>query len=324
MVNDQFIKNNPMNTIAENRFLVAILLCSFNGARFLAEQLDSLESQTHQNWVLIVSDDGSTDRTKEILLKYKAKWSTEKLTIRKGPQRGFCMNFLSLASDPEIKADFYAFCDQDDVWMPEKLEIALKNITLNQQQNVPYLYCSRTIYTSENLKFCGHSPLFEHPPSFRNALVQSIGGGNTMVFNQTTKRIVESCGQLDVASHDWWIYLLVAGSGGTIFYDKVGRILYRQHSKTIVGGNNTIFAKLVRIIQLIKGQYKKRNSKNIAALLSVSSVLSESNKEILNLFSRIQSEGLASRVKLLKLCGLYRQTKAGTVSLYVAAFLNKL
>lgn len=113
--------------------LVAILLCTYNGARFLAEQLESLEYQTHQNWVVIASDDGSTDLTLEILQQYQAKWPSGKLTIRGGPQKGFSQNFLSLACDPEIKANYYAFCDQDDVWLPEKLEIAVGNIIEKQE-----------------------------------------------------------------------------------------------------------------------------------------------------------------------------------------------
>jgi glycosyltransferase involved in cell wall biosynthesis len=174
--------------------LVAILLCTYNWAKYLAEQLDSLETQTHQNWLIIASDDGSTDQTLEILQQYQAKWPSGKLAIRSGPQKGFCQNFLSLACDPEIKADYYAFCDQDDVWLPEKLSIALVNIVFNQQLNIPYLYCGRTYYVTDNLKPYGISPLFVFPPSFRNALVQGIAGGNTMVFNPALKRLIENTG----------------------------------------------------------------------------------------------------------------------------------
>ena len=145
-----FIEKNPLLRPASNAPLVAILLCTYNGARFLAEQLDSLEAQPHQNWVVIASDDGSTDQTLEILQQYQAKWPLGKLMIRSGPQKGFCQNFLSLACDPEIKADYYAFCDQDDVWLPEKLEVALENIVTNQSDDVAYLYCGRTKYVTEN------------------------------------------------------------------------------------------------------------------------------------------------------------------------------
>ena len=304
--------------------LVAILLCTYNGVRFLAEQLDSLEVQTHQNWVVIASDDGSTDQTLEILKQYRAKWPSGKLSIRSGPQKGFCQNFLSLACDPEIKADYYAFCDQDDVWLPEKLSIALVNIAFNQQLNIPYLYCGRTYYVTDNLKPCGISPLFVFPPSFRNALVQSIAGGNTMVFNTALKRLIENAGPLDVPSHDWWVYILVTGSGGAAFYDKVGHMLYRQHDGSLVGGNNTYYAKIKRLIMVFQGRFQNWNKKNIAALVNKSELLSELNKDVLTWFRKIGTARLMERIRILGVCGLYRQTRLGTFSLYIAAIFNKL
>lgn len=102
---------------------VAILMGTFNGEKYLAEQLDFLEAQTVTNWRLYVSDDGSTDATLDIIHRYQSKWGTDKIQYRLGPQKGFAQNFLSLACDTSIKADYYAFCDQDDVWLPEKLRV---------------------------------------------------------------------------------------------------------------------------------------------------------------------------------------------------------
>ena len=319
-----FIEKNFTLAPNSDAHLVAILLCTYNGARFLAEQLDSLQAQTHQNWVVIASDDGSTDQTLEILQQYQSKWPPKKLMIRSGPQKGFCQNFLSLACDPEIKADYYAFCDQDDVWLPEKLSIALVNIAFNQQLNIPYLYCGRTYYVTENLKSCGISPLFVFPPSFRNALVQSIAGGNTMVFNAALKRLIENAGPLDVPSHDWWVYILVTGSGGVAFYDQVGHILYRQHDGSLVGGNNTYYAKAKRLIMVLQGRFQNWNKKNIAALVHKSELLSELNKGVLTWFCRIGTARLMERIRILGVCGLYRQTRLGTISLYLATVFNKL
>lgn len=187
--------------VALNReALVAILMGTKNGGRFLAEQLDSLEAQTHNNWVLIASDDGSTDDTIKILRDCQAKWPVGRLIIKDGPKRGFCINFLSLACDPDIEADYYAFCDQDDVWLPNKLSVAIKHIRANEldapNNSIPFLYCSRTIHVAENLRRNGRSPLFVFPPSFRNALVQSLAGGNTMVFNHQAKVLLEKGGSL--------------------------------------------------------------------------------------------------------------------------------
>lgn len=304
--------------------LVVILMCTFNGGRFLAEQLDSLESQIHRNWSLIVSDDGSEDSTLEILLNYQAKWPRGKMTIRQGPQKGFCQNFLSLACDPQIQANYFAFCDQDDVWLPSKLEVALENIIANQEPEVSYLYCGRTKYVDENLNTCGISPLFVFPPSFRNALVQSIAGGNTMVFNLATKQLVEKVGLVNVASHDWWLYLLVSGAGGHVFYDPVPNILYRQHEGALIGGNNSVLAKLKRIQMIFKNRFQDWNTLNIIALNKANYLLVKNHRELLRLFEVMRFARFKDRFRLIEICGLYRQTRRGTLSLFFAALIRKI
>ena len=307
--------------------LVAILLCTYNGARFLAEQLDSLEAQTHQNWVVIASDDGSTDQTLAILQQYCANWPSGKLTIRIGPQKGFSQNFLSLACDPEIKADYYAFCDQDDVWLPEKLEIAVGNIVAEQEYRGtkwPYLYCGRTAYISSDKKPLGFSPLFGFPPSFRNALIQSIAGGNTMVLNQKVKDMLERVGLVDVPAHDWWVYQLTSAADGVVYYDKVPKILYRQHSEALIGGNSTIFARFKRLKMLLEGGFNHWINQNVIALNRAKGEMSKSNHEILSLFVTLRGAKLKDRFRLLEVCGLYRQTWGGTISLALAALLKKI
>jgi len=307
--------------------LVAILMGTHNGARFLLEQLDSLELQTHQNWVLIASDDGSADDTIKILKAYQAKWPAGKLIIKEGPKQGFCVNFLSIACDPKIRANYYAFCDQDDVWLPIKLEIAVGNIAAHQVHRdvtLPYLYCGRTTYVSEKLEPIGISPLFIFPAKFRNALVQSIAGGNTMVFNQETKLALEKVGVVNVSSHDWWLYLLVSGIGGVVYYDKVPQILYRQHDDSIVGENRSFTSKCLRAYTLLRGRFRIWNTKNIEALCVVGGMLTEDNQEILRLFKLLRSAKLIDRFRLMEVCGLYRQTWRGTISLVFAALLKKI
>ena len=304
--------------------LVAILLCTCNGERFLAEQLDSLEAQTHQNWVVVASDDGSKDATLDILLQYQTRWPQGKLTIRNGPQRGFAQNFLSLACDSEIKADYYAFCDQDDVWHTEKLAVALQTIVSNQNVYVPFLYCGRTAYVTDDLQPCGISPLFVFPPSFRNALVQSIAGGNTMIFNLSAKLLIEKAGPLNVPSHDWWIYQLISGAEGDVFYDPVPYLLYRQHDGALVGGNNSFSAKMERVIMLWQGRFQNWNTQNILALNEVKHLLAKNHQEILRLFEILRGAHLKDRIRLMEVCGLYRQTRGGTFSLFLAAVLKKI
>src|SRR5580700_4059508 len=94
---------------------VAILMCNKDGAGYIDDQLKSIANQTHENWILIVSDDGSSDRTLAELQNFSNSHQ-KKITIRNGPGKGVCKNFLSLTNDPTIAADYFAFSDQDDVW----------------------------------------------------------------------------------------------------------------------------------------------------------------------------------------------------------------
>lgn len=190
---------------------VAILLCTYHGQHYLAEQLNSFAAQTHTNWEVWASDDGSLDDTQAILEDYRQKWPEGRLSIQFGPAKGFAANFLSLTSKASINADYYANSDQDDIWEPNKLARAVEWLE-TIPENIPALYCSRTrlVDAQNNLvdaqnNEIGVSPLFSRPPSFANALMQNIGGGNTMVFNKAAQNLLREAGEaLPVITHDWW------------------------------------------------------------------------------------------------------------------------
>ena len=200
-----------------NVLSICILMGTYNGEAFLAEQLLSIENQSHKNWRLVISDDGSSDATLTIAREFQKKWGSDRLAIRAGPQQGFCTNFLSMACDPTIKADYYAFSDQDDVWNNDKLSKALSYFIAENNLETPRLYSGRVKLADKNLVLLRLSPLFEMPRSFRNALVQSIAGGNTMVFNQSAKDLLEKAGLQHVVSHDWWLYQIIIGVGGVVY-----------------------------------------------------------------------------------------------------------
>jgi glycosyltransferase involved in cell wall biosynthesis len=299
-------------------------MATFNGERFLAEQLDSLQKQTVTSWRLYVSDDGSTDGTMDIIKRYQAMWGADKIQYRQGPQTGLAQNFLSLACDPDIKSDYFAFCDQDDVWLPDKLSVAMLHISQSSTQDQVYAYSSRTTYTDEKLEPTGMSPLFVFPRTFRNALIQSIAGGNTMVFNQATKMLLEKVGMVPAPSHDWWLYQLVTGVGGEMYYDPESRILYRQHEKSIVGRNDSLKALIIRLWKIMSNKYSKYIDLNIQSLRLSELYLIKSNKEILEIFEIMRKAKLKDRIRLLEICGLYRQTWRGTISLIIASILKKI
>jgi len=304
---------------------VAILLCTYNGQEFLQEQLDSFVVQTHSNWVLYVSDDGSTDSTLQIIENFAKRVGKEKVIIFKGPRKGFAANFLSLIHHDEIKADYFSFADQDDVWLPKKIEAALNWLT-EQPRNIPALYCSRTILIDSEGKELGKSDLFLKPPSFANALVQSIGGGNTMVLNSVARNLVSAHSPRNgIISHDWWVYILVSGNEGIVKYDSVSHIKYRQHSSNLVGMNGTWLARIRRIIMLFQGCFKEWNNRNEDHILANTGFLTKYNLSLFVHFTTMRkSTSPFTRLSLLRASQIYRQTFLGNLGLIVATFFKKI
>jgi glycosyltransferase involved in cell wall biosynthesis len=303
---------------------ICILMSTYNGEKFITEQLQSIEDQTHKNWRLVISDDGSSDGTLAIAEQFQQKWGNSRLEIRQGPQQGFCQNFLSMACDTTIRADLYAFSDQDDVWLIDKLERALAYFNENNQPQLPRAYGSRTKIVDEALKPLGFSPEFTLPSSFRNALVQNIAGGNTQVFNQLTKELLEQAGSQKVVSHDWWLYQIVKGAGGKFYYDPNSALLYRQHSNSIVGANTSFRARIDRIFYVLNGRFKNWNDINYTALCNIRHLLTNDSQDILELFGTFRGAHFKDRIRLLEVCGLYRQTWQGTLSLWLATIINKI
>jgi glycosyltransferase involved in cell wall biosynthesis len=302
---------------------VAILMCTKNGAAFLDEQLKSIAEQTHTNWSLIVSDDGSTDATVKIIRRF-ADSHAQKTVVRNGPGKGVCANFLSLATDPTIDADYFAFSDQDDLWYKDKLQRALTWLAA-VPADVPALYCGRTELVSDDGRSYGFSPLFTRPIAFRNAIIQSLGGGNTMVFNKAAKRLLETTGKLEVVLHDWWMYQLVSAVGGAIHYDARSTLKYRQHPDNLIGSNRGWRARMVRIRMMLKGRFSDWNAMNIAALQRVpTQLIQPQNRLVLQLFAQARTASLLKRFYYLKRSGVYRQTWLDNIGLLVATFLKRI
>lgn len=303
---------------------LAILMCTFNGENFLEEQLDSIQNQDYKNWTLYVNDDGSKDATLDILRRYQKKWGKQKLIIRRGPQKGFSQNFLQIICDKKINADLYFLSDQDDVWMPHKLSHTLQKLAKLDLLK-PTLYCARTTYVSSDAKkILGESDLFLKPPSFRNAIVQSLAGGNTMAFNNALKKIVSQFKRADIVSHDWWLYIVNELSGGKTLYDRESTILYRQHSGSLIGANTGIIAKLRRLRMLLKGVYRDYNTKTLDTFNQINLPSTKANIKLIDDFFVKRDQAILERLRMIHDLDLYRQTLDGQIALYLGALLHKL
>ncbi len=303
---------------------VAILLSTYNGAAYLREQLESLIAQTCQDWVIHASDDGSSDDTLGILREYQRRLGPARLLIHAGPRQGFAANFLSSIRRTQGQADYFAFCDQDDLWQPDKLARGLA-WAASHPADLPLLYCSRTRLIDADGLGIGFSPLFRRAPSFANALVQSIAGGNTMLFNAATARLLSlTPDHVPIISHDWWTYIIVTGCGGRVNYDAHPAIDYRQHGNNLIGSNSSVRDRLVRLHRMLKGTFRHWNDVNLEAVSHFRQHLTYENQQILELFGSARRAPLYRKLSLISQSGVYRQTLPGNLGLVAASLMQRL
>ena len=302
---------------------VAVLLCSYNGGRYLSPQLDSIATQVAGDIRLYVSDDGSSDNTLELVDNWRAANPALEVQLGPGPGRGHTANFLSLLCDAGIEADYFAFSDQDDIWDSDKLARALSALdTLDNER--PALYCARTRSISAGGEPLGLSPLFSRPPGFANALIQNIAGGNTMVMNRPARQLLLQAGVVDVVTHDWWTYLLIAGAGGEVIYDAEPCLSYRQHDDNAIGANVGVLKRLRRYSGFLGGKNRDWNRRHIAALDHCADLLSPENARILASFKELHRGGLAARLRALREGGFYAQSASANLGLRCATLLKKI
>lgn len=302
---------------------VAVLLCTYNGERYLREQLDSIGAQSHPHWEMWVSDDGSNDGTLAILENYRTLWR-HPLTIFRGPGSGFAANFMSISRGLDSDADYFAYSDQDDIWETNKFARAVEWLD-TVPADIPALYCSRARYVAEDGTEIGLSMPFARSLSFRNALVQSIAGGNTMVFNRAARALLSDTPiNVKVKSHDWWLYMLVTATGGRVHFDHYPGLRYRQHGNNLAGQNVTLGAQMARARALLAGDFRKWNDDNLKGLQQMRRHFNADSLAVLDAFSRARSRRLIGRICDVLHAGVYRQTALGNLGLWCAAVFNKL
>ncbi len=213
---------------------VQVLLSTYNGERYLAEQINSLLDQEGVDINILVRDDGSTDRTVEILKRFK---EAGVLDYYQGKNIKPARSFLDLINRAGT-ADYYAFCDQDDYWEKYKLLRAINKISIYYNQ--PALYFSKAELVDENLKPIKYSKYPKHAYTFGQALIKNNATGCTMVFNKMLLDIVKRYNPMFVTMHDHWVYLIALAIGAKIIFDQNSYIKYRQHSNNAVGGKRKI------------------------------------------------------------------------------------
>lgn len=211
---------------------VAVLLSTYNGEAYLTAQLDSLAVQKFVNVEVFARDDGSTDGTVEILRSYGYRWPAL-AEITSGMNLRPAASFLDLLATAPDTFDYYSFCDQDDVWLPEKLSYATEKLSALFDME-PGLYCAEATCVDHHLKPLGQTSI-RGTGRFDELVFANIACGNTLTMNRTAAMLVRSrAPDRAVIMHDWWCALVVSAFG-RIVCDARPTVLYRQHQDNTQG-----------------------------------------------------------------------------------------
>lgn len=302
---------------------VAILMATYNGAQFIQEQLDSIARQSYSNWLLWVSDDGSTDETQKIVSVW-AKDRSQQVMLLAGPRLGFSANFMSLLLKADVDADYFAFCDQDDVWKADKLERAIAY--LKTVQNRPAIYFARTQYIDERGYIIGESPDWKAEHSLRFALSYNICAGNTMMMNANFRDLVCSSRipQTPNFWYDWWLYQLLLAAGGECYFDRTPVMLYRQHGANVSPSVVGLVGKCRHYLRRLKqDELKFWSDVHGQSLMENSPLLTPVNRQFLQAYVDARASNRFLRTSRFIQLEIRRQSFWASLLFWAAVFFNR-
>ncbi len=238
---------------------IAILLATYNGAQYLGELIDSLLRQSYPYFTVYIHDDGSTDGTVALEEDYAQKHENIQL-LRYESQHGACANFLSMLE--RVEADYYLFCDHDDVWDEDKVRLSLEAMRQEEQKTPGRAVIVHTdLYVVDNtlqpiarsfLRYNGLHP--EYLTTFDEAVIPFVTGC-TMMMNAAARKAVRKP-QKAVAMHDVWATYCVLSQGGTVRLIDQPLVFYRQHGTNTVGARDirkvTLGYRMKHLVQILK------------------------------------------------------------------------
>lgn len=233
--------------------MVQVLMSTYNGEKYIKEQLDSILSQTYRDIRILIRDDSSVDGTVAILKEYSERYQNVEFYV--GDNLGAQGSFFDLFAHVDQQAKYIATSDQDDVWYTDKIETAVSCL---QGLNVPGLYCCKTQLTDKDLNPL-KDRLRKQTPAihFGNALIENICTGCTMVINKALYNLVQGKWPRQSVIHDWWFYQ-VALCFGKVIYDDTSHVFYRQHGNNVIGldsGRLELIKRQLKSFLKFKGKY---------------------------------------------------------------------
>ena len=220
---------------------VIVLLAVYNGHTYLEEQLASIISQEDVHTVIYANDDGSDDGSFELLKTWQENGLISKVT--QSNRIGASQAFLKLLNEVD-SPDYVAFCDQDDIWNRNKLYLQIDHLIATKSL---LSFCPR-IYINSDGFVIGRSRKLRVEPSFRNALVENIAPGNTILLHPTAVNLIRKTSVFKVDHYDSWIYLLISGKGSCA-YLPIPLVSYRVHNSNLVGIRKFRFRNILNSVE---------------------------------------------------------------------------
>ncbi len=311
---------------------ITILLGTYNGEKYVSHQIKSIINQTYTNWRLLIRDDNSTDNTIAVVNKYQAQYPDKiKVIENNGSNRGSLYNFKTLLQ-AAAGANYIMFCDQDDEWIKNKIEITLsKMLELEKQYgaNYPLLIFTNFQYVDEGMNVIESKKNFEINRiknfGFPQLLVQNPVYGCTTLMN---KSLADKVGIIPPQAdfHDHWV-ALVAAAFGKLYYVKEKTVLYRQHQSNVSGNwNNDSFKKRIQRIIINRKNITEAKAKHRMLLCfkdKYGNGLRKSDEDALNNFLCFYSK---KKLRCLVKCiinSVRSQTLTQSLLLYATIFFSK-
>lgn len=298
---------------------VLVLLAAYNGERYLREQIDSVLAQEGEFVLTLrIRDDGSSDGTAAILEEYRSRFP-DRVEVMSGGNIGYNANFFTLI-DSALDCDYCALCDQDDVWLPGKLQAAVRAL---EKESGPALYASASQMTDADLNPLGLTRLQKKPLLPANTLIQNICPGHNQVMNRALLEIVQRPRDVSlIYVYDLWIANLAA-LYGVIRFDPTPRTLYRQHGNNELGSSGSALGKLMKAGKRSLAGEGKKNRKQMA-------YFAEENRGALEqagLYGAVQellaADTFVKRARFAAHCPFWRQSGAETLAFKAAVLLGK-
>ena len=305
--------------------MITVLLATYNGEKYLGEQLDSLLKQSFNDFKILIRDDGSTDSTVKIIEEYCEKYP-EKITAIKGEGTGSaCRNFFKLVESADD--DYVMFCDQDDVWLPEKVEktyLKMKELE-SGNEGLPLLVHSNLFVVDEKLdvlskSFFEFQAISPERDKLNNLLVQNNVTGCTVMINREMLELAKEAPETCIM-HDWWLGILASVFGKSAYIAEP-LMLYRQHGSNQVGAKKATGLAFVvnkfKTRKTVKGNYQKLYSQAESLLRMYRDRMSAVQRETVEAVVSLRDASKCEKIKIIRKYDFRKNTVLRTLGQYLS------